>query len=58
MTESALHPRRGSPENGSGRSLVKVTEDLLARISENPDPVEYDLAGEPRRSRRRCATAG
>jgi predicted chitinase len=46
MTESALHPRRGSPENGSGRSLVKVTEDLLARISENPDPVEYDLAGD------------
>ena len=26
--------------------MVKVTADLLARISENPDPVEYDLAGD------------
>lgn len=26
--------------------MVDVTEDLLARISENPDPVEYDLAGD------------
>lgn len=28
--------------------MVDVTEDLLARISENPDPVEYDLAGDAR----------
>jgi predicted chitinase len=26
--------------------MVAVTADLLARISENPDPVEYDLAGD------------
>ena len=46
MTETTLSPRSDSAENGKGRPLVDVTQDLLARISENPDPIEYDLAGD------------
>jgi predicted chitinase len=41
-----LPPRSGPPEPRKRRPVVDVTADLLARISENPDPEAYDLAGD------------